>query len=92
MDKKVFSETIKKIQSAYKKEFTTDELKLWYEEFKTTDEEEFKKAITKTIQEVKYIPKIAEVRARVEVNPNDYYTKDQYRYLYKNNEWGEFID
>ena len=62
------------------------------EEFKKTDIKHFEKAIEKTIQEVKFIPKIADVRARIAVNPIDYYVDDTRRNLYKNLEWGEFID
>ena len=42
---------------------------------------------TKTIKEIKFTPKIADTRARIKVNPNDYYTNDTYAYLYKNLEW-----
>ena len=55
-------------------------------------EVEFEKAIEKTIQEVKFIPKIADIRARIERNPIDYYIKDPRRILYKNLEWGKFVD
>ena len=62
------------------------------EEFKNTDKTEFETAIERTIQEVKFIPKIADIRARIAVNPIDYYVKDPRRNLYKNLEWGEFIN
>ena len=91
MDKIKFSEIMKKLEVAYKKNFTTEELKLWFEEFKNTELKEFEQAIDKTIKEIKYMPKVAEVRARVKVNPNDYYADDPYAYLYKNLEWCQIV-
>ena len=87
MNKQEFYEDMQKIQIAYSKEFNKDELRLWFKEFMTVDKAEFEKAIDKTIKEIKFTPKIADVRARIKVNPNDYYTNDPYAYLYKNSEW-----
>ena len=87
MNKQEFYEDMQKIQIAYSKEFNKDELRLWFKEFMTVDKAEFEKAIDKTIKEIKFTPKIADVRARIKVNPNDYYTNDPYAYLYKNLEW-----
>ena len=92
MNKEDFKRQISKIQTAYNKIFTKEEMTVWYEEFKSTDKTEFEKAIEKTIQEVKFIPKIADIRARIEKNPIDYYIKDPRRILYKNLEWGKFVD
>lgn len=92
MNKDEFKRQISKIQTAYNKIFTKEEMTVWYEEFKSTDKTEFEKAIEKTIQEVKFIPKIADIRARIERNPIDYYIKDPHRILYKNLEWGKFVD
>ena len=92
MNKEEFKKQIAKIQTAYNKIFTKEEMTVWYEDFKMTDIKHFEKAIEKTIQEVKFIPKIADVRARIAVNPIDYYVDDPKRNLYKNLEWGEFID
>lgn len=92
MNKEEFKKQIAKIQTAYNKIFTKEEMTVWYEEFKKTDIKHFEKAIKKTIQEVKFIPKIADVRARIAVNPIDYYVDDTRRNIYKNLEWGEFID
>lgn len=92
MNKEEFKKQIAKIQTAYNKIFIKEEMTVWYEEFKKTDIKHFEKAIERTIQEVKFIPKIADVRARIAVNPIDYYGDDPKRNLYKNLEWGEFID
>ncbi len=86
-----FEKQMIKIQIAYNKKFPSDELKLWFKEFITTDIKEFEKAIDKTIREVRFIPKIADVRSRIAVNPNDYYIDDPYAYLYKNLEWCKIV-
>ena len=85
MNKQEFYKNMQKI--AYNKKFSKEELMLWFKEFMTTETSEFGKAVDKTIKEIKFIPKIADIRARIKVNPNDYYTNDPYAYLYKNSEW-----
>ena len=91
MNKQEFYEDMQKIQIAYSKEFNKDELRLWFKEFMTVDKAEFEKAIDKTIKEMKFTPKIADVRARIKVNPNDYYINDPYANLYKNLEWCQIV-
>lgn len=91
MNKEEFKQEIRKIQVAYNKEFNKEELTLWFKEFMTTDIKEFEKAINKTIKEVIFMPKIADVRSRIAVNPNDYYINDPYAYLYKNLEWCQIV-
>ena len=91
MNKQEFYEDMQKIQIAYSKEFNKDELRLWFKEFMTVDKAEFEKAIDKTIKEIKFTPKIADVRARIKVNPNYYYINDPYAYLYKNLEWCQIV-
>lgn len=91
MNKEEFKREISKVQTAYNKIFTREEMMMWYEEFKKTDIKEFEQAIDKTIREVKFIPKIADIRSRIAVNPNDYYINDSYAHLYKNLEWYEIV-
>lgn len=91
MNKEEFKQEIRKIQVAYNKEFSKEELTLWFKEFMTTDIKEFEKAINKTIKEVVFMPKIADVRSRIAVNPNDYYINDPYANLYKNLEWCQIV-
>lgn len=88
MNKQEFYNNMKKIEVAYNKKFDKEELVLWFEKFATTDIKEFEKAIDKTIKEVVFMPKIADIRVRIAVNPNDYYI-DEYAHLYKNLEWCE---
>ena len=89
MDKQTFVNLVEKIEIAYNKRFSQKEYEMWFKEFMATDIEEFEKAIDKTIKEVRFIPKIADVRARISINPNDYYINDPYAYLYKNLKWCE---
>lgn len=91
MNKQEFYNNIQKIETAYNKKFNREELNLWFKEFATVDIEEFGKAIEKTIQMIPYPPKISDVRTRIPVNPNDYYAKDPYAYLYKNLKWCEIV-
>lgn len=92
MNKEDFKRQLGKIQVAYNKKFTQEEAKMWFQEFQNISAEEFEKAINKTIREIRFAPKIADIRSRIAVNPNDYYVNDPYRHLYKNLEWGEFVD
>ena len=91
MNKQEFYSFMQKIETAYNKKFSKEELILWFKEFMNTSKVEFEKAIDKTIKELIFMPKIADVRARIAINPNDYYINDPYTYLYKNLEWCEFI-
>ena len=91
MQKEEFKKEMLKIQTAYNKKFTQEELQLWFEKFMTTDIKEFEKAVDRTIKELSFVPKIADVRSRIAINPNDYYTNDTYAYLYKNLEWCELV-
>ena len=91
MNKQEFYKSIQKIETAYNKKFDREELTLWFKEFMNTDIKEFQKAVNKTIKEVIFTPKVADVRSRIAINPNDYYTNDKYAYLYKNLEWCELV-
>lgn len=91
MNKQEFYKSIQKIETAYNKKFDREELTLWFKEFMNTDIKEFEKAVDKTIKEVIFTPKIADVRSRIAINPNDYYTNDKYAYLYKNLNWCELV-
>lgn len=91
MNKQEFYKSIQKIETAYNKKFDREELTLWFKEFMNTDIKEFQKAVDKTIKEVIFTPKIADVRSRIAINPNDYYTNDKYAYLYKNLNWCELV-
>lgn len=87
-----FSKQIKKIEVAYNKKFDKDETIMWFQEFQNIPAEEFEKVIDSIIKTNKFTPKIADIKAKISENTYRYYSEDPRRYLYKNLEWGEFID
>ena len=87
-----FSKQIKKIEVAYNKKFDKDKTIMWFQEFQNIPAEEFEKVIDQIIKTNKFTPKIADIKAKISENTYRYYSEDPRRYLYKNLEWGEFID
>ena len=87
-----FSKQIKKIEVAYNKKFDKDKTIMWFQEFQNIPAEEFEKAIDQIIKTNKFTPQIADIKAKISENTYRYYSEDPHRYLYKNLEWGEFID
>ncbi len=87
-----FLKQIKKIEVAYNKKFDKDETIMWFQEFQNIPAEEFEKVIDQIIKTNKFTPKIADIKAKISENTYRYYSEDPYRYLYKNLEWGEFVD
>lgn len=92
MNKEEFKTEIGKIQIAYNKIFTQEEKRMWFEEFTNISKEEFGKAINQIIKTSKFTPKIADIKTKINENTYRYYSDDPYRHLYKNNEWGQFVD
>lgn len=92
MNKDEFKRQISKIQTAYNKIFTKEEMTVWYEEFKNISAKEFGKAVDQIIKTNKFTPKIADIKAKISENTYRYYSEDPRRNLYKNLEWGEFVD
>ena len=87
-----FSKQIKKIEVAYNKKFDKDETIMWFQEFQNIPAEEFERTIDQIIKTNKFTPKIADIKAKISENTYRYYSEDPRRYLYKNLEWGKFID
>ena len=87
-----FTKQIKKIEVAYNKKFDKDETIMWFQEFQNIPAEEFEKAIDSIIKTTKFTRKIADIKAKISENTYRYYSEDPYRHLYKNLEWGEFVD
>lgn len=87
-----FTKQIKKIEVAYNKKFTQEEARMWFQEFQNISAEEFGKAIDQIIKINKFTPKIADIKTKISENTYRYYSEDPRRHLYKNLEWGEFID
>ncbi len=92
MNKEQFKKEILKIQVTYNKIFNQEEMRLWFQEFQNISVEEFEKAVDQIIKTNKFIPKIADIKAKISENTYRYYSEDPRRNLYKNLEWGEFID
>lgn len=65
-----FSKALTFLGVAYNKEFTNEQAKIWYEFFKTTSEETFKKAIKRLIATNKFLPSIAEINEEIALIDN----------------------
>ena len=65
-----FSKALTFLGVAYNKEFTNEQAKIWYEFFKTTSEETFKKAIKRLIATNKFMPSIAEINQEIALIDN----------------------
>lgn len=87
MTKEDFIKQITKIQTAYNKSFTQNELRLWFNNFEKMNIKDFGIAVDKTIKELTFMPKIADIVCRIENNS----ATDPYAYLYKNNQWAELV-
>lgn len=61
MSKKEFLLGMKILQSSYSKDFTEDDLKIWYMQFKDEDGLTFHKAVKNIIRVSKFMPSIAEI-------------------------------
>lgn len=92
MNKQEFIKEVEKIEIAYKKKFSQEEYRLWFQEFQNVTVEEFRKAIDQTIKTNKFTPKIADIKAKISENTYRYYADDSYSNLYKNLEWGQFVN
>ena len=92
MNKEEFKTEIGKIQIAYNKIFTPEEKRMWFEEFTNISKEEFGKTIIQIIKTSKFTPRIADIKAKISENTYKYYADASYKHLYKNNEWGKFVD
>lgn len=66
MTKKEFIETIEKLQKYYNKKLSDNDLRLYWNEFKTTNTDRFKKAANNLIQKNKFFPKITEIKYKLE--------------------------
>lgn len=92
MNKQEFVKELEKIEIVYNKTFTQKEYKLWFEEFQNISKEEFGNAINKIITTHKYVPKIVDIKKKINENTHIYYTNEPYTHLYKNLEWGKFAN
>ena len=65
MEQIQFLKGIKYLGIAYNKEFTKEQVEVWYDFFKETDYEVFRQAVKRIIPKNKYMPSIAELRSEI---------------------------
>lgn len=70
MNLEEFTKCMTFLSVAYNKEFTQEQLKVWYEMFKENNSEEFKIAIKRIINTNKYLPSIAEIKSEIALIKN----------------------
>lgn len=70
MNKKDFSVAMTVLGTAYNKEFTNEQLSVWYEFFYDVPLEIFKSAIKRLIVKNKFLPSIAEVKQEIAIITN----------------------
>lgn len=72
MNKEEFLTAITFLNTAYNKEATQEQLSVWYEFFKDTDNETFKKAIKRVITKERFMPSISVIKSEIAelTNPN----------------------
>ncbi len=87
MDKKQFLEGIEKLEMAYNQKFTKGKLILWYSKLKEMQADKYLQRIDKLIEIKEYIPNIAEILDKKQVNSN--YTNYQQR-EYDNIDFNQF--
>ena len=75
MNKQEFVKVLEKIEIAYKKKFSQEEYRLWFQEFQNISVEEFGKAIDQIIKTNKFTPKIADIKAKISENTYRYYAE-----------------
>ena len=68
MTHKEFLEVFKLLQLNYEKEVDDEIIKLWYEEFKNTSKEVFRKSVVDTIKVEPYFPTMEIVNKHVAAN------------------------
>lgn len=60
-----FTKAMTYLGIAYNKEFTEEQVKVWYTFFNDTKIDDFKKAIKRIINKCKYLPSIAEIKSEI---------------------------
>lgn len=86
MNKEQFVKGITFLTIAYNKEFTKEQIGVWYEFFKDTDYDTFRKAVKRIIPQKQFMPSIAELKQEIALisNPILQLNADQ--------EWGEVLN
>lgn len=67
-----FTKQMKILSLSYSKDFKEEQIKLWYEYFKSIKKETFEKALNKIIITNKYMPSIAEILEKCKLEKKDH--------------------
>ena len=86
MNKEEFALAMTVLGTAYNKEFTSEQVTIWYEFFYETPIELFKTAIKRIIPKSKFIPSIADIKQEIVVMNNPFLQ------LNAEKEWEQVID
>lgn len=70
MNKQQFLKGITFLTIAYNKEFTTEQVDVWYEFFKDEDYEVFRQAVKRVIPQKQFMPSIAELKSEIAMLSN----------------------
>lgn len=70
MSKEEFLKGITFLTIAYNKEFTEEQVSVWYEFFKDEDYEAFRKAVKRIIPQKQFMPSIAELKSEIALITN----------------------
>lgn len=70
MNKTIFVKGMKILQASYSKNFTEDDLKVWYMQFKNENENLFLEAINRIIKKSRYMPSIADILHEIKIIEN----------------------
>lgn len=81
MDKKEFANIMKYLAVAYGKEINQDTLVVWYQFFKDYSIEEFKNGVVKAINELAFMPSIAQIKSLINETRVDKITKPEDAWL-----------
>lgn len=70
MNKTIFVKGMKILQASYSKNFTEDDLKVWYMQFRNENENLFLEAINRIIKKSRYMPSIADILYEIKILEN----------------------
>lgn len=70
MNKEQFTKGITYLAIAYNKEFTQEQINVWYDFFKDEDFENFRKAVKRIIPQKQFMPSIAELKSEIALISN----------------------
>ena len=79
-----FIKGYKILSSAYNREITPDDLKIWYQFFKEEKEEDFSEAIKRLVTKNKFFPSVAELKKEIrKINTQDFHAEEEFERVMK---------